>query len=44
MHRVRVVERPVVPYIQWKLTLLRVKNEYKGPLPEVCALGDEAVW
>ncbi|WP_427168656.1 DUF6879 family protein [Streptomyces sp. C1-1] len=27
MHRVRVVERPVVPYIQWKLSLLRVKNE-----------------
>ncbi|MFE0525450.1 DUF6879 family protein [Streptomyces sp. NPDC058954] len=28
LHRVRVVERPVVPYIQWELNLLRVKNEY----------------
>ncbi|MEU9393413.1 DUF6879 family protein [Streptomyces sp. NPDC048324] len=28
LHRVRVVERPVVPYIQWELNLLRVKDEY----------------
>ncbi|MER8006331.1 DUF6879 family protein [Streptomyces sp. NPDC094149] len=27
-HRVRVVERPVVPYIQWELNLLRVKNDH----------------
>ncbi|POX41243.1 DUF6879 family protein [Streptomyces sp. Ru72] len=28
LHRVRVVERPIAPYIQWELHLLRTKYEY----------------
>ncbi|MZE78557.1 DUF6879 family protein [Streptomyces xinghaiensis] len=28
LHRVRVVERPVTPYIQWELNVLHVKQEY----------------
>ncbi|WP_030553290.1 DUF6879 family protein [Streptomyces exfoliatus] len=27
-HRVRIVERPVTPYIQWELNVLHVKNGY----------------
>ncbi|WP_416983987.1 DUF6879 family protein [Streptomyces sp. T028] len=61
LHRVRIVERPLVPYIQWELNLLRLKREYgervsvvdavevapyedRGPLPELCVLGSEAVY
>ncbi|GAB3955347.1 DUF6879 family protein [Streptomyces sparsus] len=60
-HRVRVVERPVTPYVQWELNILHVKREYgenvsvleadrvarhepRGPLPELCVLGTEAVY
>ncbi|MCC9742723.1 DUF6879 family protein [Streptomyces sp. MNU89] len=28
LHRVRIVERPVTPYIQWELNILHVKREY----------------
>ncbi|MEU4684051.1 DUF6879 family protein [Streptomyces xinghaiensis] len=28
LHRVRIVERPVTPYIQWELNILHVKQEY----------------
>lgn len=59
--RVRIVERPLTPYVQWELHILRVKGEYGeevsvldaervaayeevGPLPELCVLGDEAVY
>ncbi|MEV0172202.1 DUF6879 family protein [Streptomyces sp. NPDC050803] len=61
LHRVRVVERPLVPYIQWELNLLRLKRAYgervsvldaeeaarheeRDRLPELCVLGDEAVY
>ncbi|MEU7070668.1 DUF6879 family protein [Streptomyces narbonensis] len=59
--RVRIVERPLDPYVQWELNILHVKNGYgedvavldaervapyetDGPLPELCVLGDEAVY
>ncbi|MET7475657.1 DUF6879 family protein [Streptomyces sp. NPDC005648] len=28
LHRVRVVERPIIPYVQWELNILSVKYEY----------------
>ncbi|MFD0328534.1 DUF6879 family protein [Streptacidiphilus monticola] len=54
-HRVRVVERPLSPYLLWELHLLRLKDQLgenvrivddslAGPLPELVVLGRHAVF
>jgi hypothetical protein len=54
-HRVRVVERPLSPYVRWELHLLRLKDQLgenvrivddslAGPLPELVVLGRHAVF
>ncbi|GAB3650198.1 DUF6879 family protein [Glycomyces tarimensis] len=31
-HRIRIVEKPISPYLQWELNLLKIRDETGGPI------------